>query len=61
MLLMQGAGRLIRDENDRGLLIICDKRVINSSYGEMIWKSLPDFSRTTNFDGAMKYLKSLKA
>jgi ATP-dependent DNA helicase DinG len=44
--LKQGAGRLIRDENDRGVLMICDPRLISKSYGKKIWQSLPPFKRT---------------
>lgn len=44
--LKQGAGRLIRDEEDRGVLMICDPRLITKSYGRRIWQSLPPFRRT---------------
>jgi ATP-dependent DNA helicase DinG len=44
--LKQGAGRLIRDENDKGVLMICDPRLISKSYGKRIWQSLPPFKRT---------------
>lgn len=44
--LKQGAGRLIRDEKDRGVLMICDPRLISKSYGKKIWQSLPPFKRT---------------
>ena len=44
--LKQGAGRLIRDERDRGVLMICDPRLISKSYGRRIWQSLPPFKRT---------------
>ena len=44
--LKQGAGRLIRDEKDRGILMICDPRLISKSYGKKIWQSLPAFKRT---------------
>jgi ATP-dependent DNA helicase DinG len=44
--LKQGAGRLIRDETDRGVLMICDPRLISKPYGRRIWQSLPPFSRT---------------
>jgi len=44
--LKQGAGRLIRDEADRGVLMICDPRLITKSYGKKIWQSLPPFKRT---------------
>jgi ATP-dependent DNA helicase DinG len=44
--LKQGAGRLIRDEKDRGVLVICDPRLISKPYGKRIWQSLPPFKRT---------------
>ncbi|HLP97355.1 MAG TPA: ATP-dependent DNA helicase [Sideroxyarcus sp.] len=44
--LKQGAGRLIRDEHDRGVLMICDPRLISKHYGKRIWQSLPPFKRT---------------
>jgi ATP-dependent DNA helicase DinG len=44
--LKQGAGRLIRDEGDRGVLMICDPRLITKNYGRRIWQSLPPFKRT---------------
>ena len=46
--LKQGAGRLIRDESDRGVLMICDPRLITKSYGKKIWQSLPPMKRTRN-------------
>jgi ATP-dependent DNA helicase DinG len=42
----QGAGRLIRDEADRGVLMICDPRLIGKPYGRRIWQSLPPMRRT---------------
>jgi ATP-dependent DNA helicase DinG len=44
--LKQGAGRLIRDETDRGVLMICDPRLISKPYGKRIWQSLPPMKRT---------------
>jgi ATP-dependent DNA helicase DinG len=44
--LKQGAGRLIRDESDRGVLMICDPRIITKHYGKRIWQSLPPMKRT---------------
>ena len=44
--LKQGAGRLIRDETDRGVLMICDPRLVTKPYGRRIWQSLPPFRRT---------------
>ena len=44
--LKQGAGRLIRDETDRGALMICDPRLVEKPYGRRIWRALPPFRRT---------------
>jgi ATP-dependent DNA helicase DinG len=44
--LKQGAGRLIRDVTDRGVLMICDPRLITKQYGKRIWQSLPPMKRT---------------
>jgi ATP-dependent DNA helicase DinG len=44
--LKQGAGRLIRDETDRGALVICDPRLVDKPYGRRIWRALPPFRRT---------------
>lgn len=44
--LKQGAGRLIRDEMDSGVLMICDPRIIEKHYGKRIWQSLPPMKRT---------------
>ena len=44
--LKQGAGRLIRDETDRGALVICDPRMVDKPYGKRIWRALPPFRRT---------------
>ena len=44
--LKQGAGRLIRDEADRGVLMLCDPRLASKSYGRQILKSLPPMKLT---------------
>jgi ATP-dependent DNA helicase DinG len=48
--LKQGVGRLIRDEVDRGVLMICDPRLITKSYGKRIWQSLPPMKRTRDLN-----------
>lgn len=53
--LKQGAGRLIRDEMDRGVLMICDPRLITKSYGKRIWQSLPPFKRTRELNEAVEF------
>src|SRR3954468_16251097 len=44
--LKQGAGRLIRDEDDRGVLMLCDPRLLSKPYGARILKSLPAMKPT---------------
>jgi ATP-dependent DNA helicase DinG len=44
--LKQGAGRLIRDETDRGVLVICDPRLLSKPYGHVFLKSMPAMART---------------
>jgi ATP-dependent DNA helicase DinG len=44
--LKQGAGRLIRDEADRGVLMLCDPRLLSKPYGRRILKSLPPMKPT---------------
>jgi ATP-dependent DNA helicase DinG len=44
--LKQGAGRLIRDETDRGVLMLCDPRLLSRPYGRRILHSLPPMKLT---------------
>lgn len=44
--LKQGAGRLIRDAADRGVLVLCDPRLVTKPYGRAILGSLPPMRRT---------------
>jgi ATP-dependent DNA helicase DinG len=53
--LKQGAGRLIRDETDRGVLMICDPRIITKHYGKRIWQSLPPMRRTRDEAVAVEF------
>jgi ATP-dependent DNA helicase DinG len=57
--LKQGAGRLIRDEMDKGVLMICDQRIVSKPYGKKFWRSLPDFKRTREQDDVIQFLKHL--
>ena len=57
--LKQGAGRLIRDEMDKGVLMICDQRIVSKPYGKRFWRSLPDFKRTREQDDVIEFLKHL--
>jgi ATP-dependent DNA helicase DinG len=44
--LKQGVGRLIRSETDRGVLVLCDPRLLSRGYGRIFLDSLPPFRRT---------------
>ncbi|MCB5185263.1 ATP-dependent DNA helicase [Methylobacillus gramineus] len=57
--LKQGAGRLIRDEADRGVLMICDPRLISKPYGRRIWQSLPPMRRTREVADVVEFFDSL--
>jgi ATP-dependent DNA helicase DinG len=56
----QGAGRLIRDEDDRGVLMICDPRLITKSYGKRVWRSLPPMKRTRRLDEVIEFFAAAK-
>lgn len=45
--LKQGAGRLIRDVHDRGVLVLCDPRLTTRGYGRLFLASLPPLPRTS--------------
>ena len=57
--LKQGAGRLIRSENDAGVLVIGDVRLVEKGYGKRLWKGLPDFYRTREPKDALQFLTYL--
>lgn len=46
--LKQGAGRLIRSETDRGILVVCDERLVRKGYGVRLLKALPPMRRLTD-------------
>lgn len=56
--LKQGAGRLIRDETDRGVLMICDPRLATKAYGKYIWQSLPPMKRTRELEEVKRFFES---
>ena len=59
--LKQGAGRLIRTETDRGLLVLCDPRVRQMGYGRKLLRALPPMGTVTGEDEAMAWLQALAA
>ena len=56
--LKQGAGRLIRDVNDRGVLVICDRRLISKSYGSVFLESLPPMQQTPDRDRVVEFFEN---
>ncbi|WP_245711057.1 ATP-dependent DNA helicase [Thorsellia anophelis] len=54
--LKQGVGRLIRDAQDHGVIIICDNRLVIKHYGSQFIKSLPSMTRTRDLHKVMKFL-----
>ena len=57
----QGAGRLIRTEQDRGVLCICDPRMIDKPYGKRVWRSLPPMRRSREVAEVVSFLEQLPA
>jgi ATP-dependent DNA helicase DinG len=57
MSLKQGVGRLIRDSNDFGVIILCDRRLTTRSYGRVFLDSLPPMPRTTDATVVCEFLQ----
>ena len=57
--LKQGAGRLIRDPTDRGVLVVCDPRLLRNNYGHTFLGAMPPFARTRDPAEAVAFLESL--
>lgn len=61
VLLAQGAGRLIRNENDRGAVAVLDRRLTGMRYGQRILRSLPRLLRTSDKERAVRFLREVAA
>ena len=57
--LKQGVGRLIRSETDRGMIVICDPRLVNKHYGRVFRASLPPIPATRDLEAALQFLRRL--
>lgn len=57
--LKQGAGRLIRDHSDNGVLVVCDNRLVTKPYGKIFLRSLPPMRRTRSISAAAEFLRGL--
>lgn len=59
LLLAQGAGRLVRSGEDRGVVAVLDPRLATARYGEFLQRSMPPFWRTTDRDVVVEALRRL--
>jgi ATP-dependent DNA helicase DinG len=59
--LKQGAGRLIRSETDRGLLVVCDSRMAGMNYGRRLRDALPPMPLLADEASALAWLSDLRA
>ena len=55
--LKQGVGRLMRDEEDYGVIVLCDPRLMSKPYGKTFIKSLPKIPLTSNLDNVINFLQ----
>jgi ATP-dependent DNA helicase DinG len=55
--LKQGVGRLIRDTQDFGIVMLCDRRVVTKPYGRIILDSLPPMRRTESLSEVTEFLR----
>ena len=59
--LKQGAGRLIRDEADRGVLVLCDPRLYTKAYGRRVRASLPPMKQTRELADVQAFFAKIPA
>ncbi|MBC7803105.1 MAG: ATP-dependent DNA helicase [Candidatus Parcubacteria bacterium] len=59
--LKQGAGRLIRDEDDRGVLVLCDPRLYTKGYGRTVRASLPPMKQTRELADVQAFFAKIAA
>jgi ATP-dependent DNA helicase DinG len=59
--LKQGAGRLIRDETDRGVLVLCDPRLYSKAYGRSVRASLPPMKQTRALEDVIAFFARIPA
>jgi len=55
--LRQGVGRLIRDVNDTGVLMVCDPRLLKRAYGHMFLDSVPAMKRTREIEDVREFFR----
>jgi ATP-dependent DNA helicase DinG len=57
--LKQGVGRLIRDAEDKGVMMICDPRLTGKPYGRLFLESLPPMRRATDLSEVTGFLRQV--
>lgn len=57
--LKQGVGRLIRDVTDKGVVIICDNRLVNRNYGQLFLSSLPPMKRSRDLTVVREFIEAM--
>ena len=57
--LRQGVGRLIRDINDRGIVVLCDNRINSKPYGKAMIDSLPAMSKTNSLQDVQTFARDV--
>ncbi len=55
--LRQGIGRLIRDVNDKGVLMVCDPRLLKRAYGHMFLDSVPAMKRSRQIEDVVEFFR----
>ncbi len=58
--LKQGVGRLIRDVDDRGVMMLCDPRLVTKPYGQVFLNSLPGMLRTRKIELVERFFATEK-
>jgi ATP-dependent DNA helicase DinG len=59
--LKQGVGRLVRSEDDRGVVVLCDSRLTSRGYGRQLLAALPPMTVTRDIAEAEAFLRDLRA
>lgn len=54
--LRQGFGRLIRSRTDRGVVVLCDRRLVTQGWGKKILRALPDCPRSEDLEDVGRFL-----
>jgi ATP-dependent DNA helicase DinG len=52
----QGAGRLLRDQDDYGVIVLCDPRITTKSYGRAFLRSFEPMPSTSSIDDVAQFL-----